>query len=194
MAEPKADSLNVSHLFDQAWKDTNEELSGDNDRAAAIVGCALLDARLGDLLAEFLVQNEDASSELVSADDSNAPLGTFGARIVAAYAVGLIAQAERNALRQLKKVRNAFAHRTGVSFEDQAIAAHCRNAATLCPTKDYRDGERGPSQLFQDTVALLAGKIAEQRHLVKTFGLKGTFQAVFRTAIAPDDKDRNRAG
>ena len=174
----------TAHLFDEAWVNTNKELAGDSDRAAAIVGCALLDDRLGTLLSEFLVQNQDGWSNLLNPDDSNAPLGSFGSRIMAAYAVGLIDQAQRDALRKLKKVRNAFAHKTGLSFTDQAIVAHCEAAARLCPTQNYGSQQRGSRELFQHTVALLAGRIAQQRYLIQTFGLKGTFDAVFKAAVS----------
>mgnify|MGYP001565628512 CR=1 FL=1 len=152
------------HLFDDAWKSMNEELSGESDRAAAIVGCALLDERLAELLADFLVQNADGRSDLLSSEDANAPLGSFASRIVAAYAVGLIDKAERDALRKLKKIRNLFAHKLGLSFTEQAIVAHCAEAQKLCPTTNYTGAERGPRELFQHTVAFLAGKIAERRY------------------------------
>ncbi|MEW5980886.1 MAG: hypothetical protein AB1806_00790 [Acidobacteriota bacterium] len=182
-----ADPLHsTEHLFDEAWASTNKELAGDSDRAAAIVGCALLDDRLGALHTEFFVQNQDGWSELLNSDDSNAPLGSFGARIVAAYAVGLIDQTQRDALRRLKKVRNAFAHKTGLSFADQAITAHCEAAAKLCPTTSIAGQQHGTRELFQHTVALLAGRIAEHRYLIQTFGLKGTFDAVFKAAVARD--------
>jgi hypothetical protein len=174
----------TDHLFDDAWASTIKELSGDSDRAAAIVGCALLDDRLGELLSEFLVQNQDGWSDLLNSDDSNAPLGSFGSRIVAAYAVGLIDQAARDALPKLKKVRNAFAHKTGLSFTDQAIAAHCEAASKLCPTINYTGQQRGPRELFEHTVAFLAGRIAECRYLINAFGLKCTFNVAFRTAVA----------
>jgi len=172
------------HLFDEAWKSMNDELAGESDRAAAIVGCALLDDRLSELLSEFLVQNQDGRSELLNSEVPSAPMGSFGSRIVAAYAVGLIDQAERDALRKLKKVRNLFAHRLGLNFADQAIAAHCESAHKRCPTKSSTDERRGPRELFQHTVAFLAGKIAERRYLITTFALKGTFDSVRKAALA----------
>jgi hypothetical protein len=174
----------ADHLFDAAWKSMNEELSGESDRAAAIVGCALIDERLAELLDEFLVQNADGRDDLLDSENVNTPLGSFGSRIVAAYAVGLIDKPQRDALRRLKKVRNLFAHELGRSFTDKNIATHCVEASKLCPTKNYRRGERTPRQLFQDTVAFLAGTIAERQYWIKTLGLKGTFASVFPRAIA----------
>jgi len=174
------------HLFDAAWRSMNDELSGESDRAAAIVGCALLDERLAELLEEFLVQNLDGRADLLNSEDVNAPLGSFGSRIVAAYAVGLIDKPQRDALRRLKKVRNLFAHKLGRGFTDQDIATHCVEVHRLCPTENYGGRERTPRQLFQDTVAFLAGKIAERRYWIKTFGLKGAFESVLSTAIAKD--------
>jgi hypothetical protein len=66
-----ASGQNLDHLFDAAWKSMNQELSGESERAAAIVGCALLDERLAELLAEFLVQNADGRADLLSSEDVN---------------------------------------------------------------------------------------------------------------------------
>ena len=178
------------HLFDAAWRSMREELSGESDRAAAIVGCALLDERLAELLDEFLVQNVDGIAEFLSAEDVNAPLGSFGSRIVAAYAVGLIDKPQRDALRRLKKVRNLFAHKLGRSFTDPDISTHCVEVHRLCPTTQYGSEQRTSRQLFQDTVALLAGRFAERRYWIQTLALKGTFQSAFEAAVA---KDRMRS-
>jgi hypothetical protein len=172
------------HLFDTAWRSMNDELSGESDRAAAIVGCALLDERLRELLDEFLIQNSDGRTDLLSAEDVNAPLGSFGSRIVAAYAVGLIDKPQRDALRRLKRVRNLFAHKPGRSFKDQDIATHCAEIQRLCPTTHPGGEDRTSRQLFQDTVAFLAGRLAERRYWINTFGLKGTFESVFKQAIS----------
>jgi DNA-binding MltR family transcriptional regulator len=167
-------------IISRAQRSINEELSGDSARAAAIVGCALLDERLRELLSEFLVQNEDGGSDLLSSDDSNAPLGTFGSRIVAAYAVGLIEKNQRDALRQLKKVRNAFAHQAAApDFRDQAIAAHCKEAAKLCSLESPPGKHYGPRELFQGAVAFLAGIFEERKFVIQSLGMKGTFHDVW---------------
>lgn len=183
-----------AHLFDDAWKSMNAELSGESDRAAAIVGCALLDERLAELLGDFLVQNADGRADLLNSEDMNAPLGSFGSRIVAAYAVGLIDKPERDALRRLKKIRNLFAHRLGRSFSDQDVAAHCAEVHRLCPTVNYAGAERRSRQLFQDTVAFLAGKIAERRYWITTLGVKGTFESARSAAIVKDREPSKSTG
>jgi hypothetical protein len=183
------------HLFDDTWRRMNDELSGESDRAAAIVGCALLDARLAELLSEFLIENEDGRSDLLNSEDANAPLGSFGSRIIAAYAVGLIDQPERDALRRLKKIRNRFAHSPlCVDFTDQAISAHSEAAHKLCPTTNYTGRPRGPRELFQGTVALLAGRIAERRYWITTSRLKGTFHSVRQAALAAGRGGGNVSG
>ena len=171
----------MDHLFDDAWRQMQTELAGvKSDRAVAIVSAALLDSRLEELLRAFLVENADSDDELLDSESGNAPLGTFGARITMAYAIGLIQRPDRNALRIIKKVRNLFAHQLGLTFASPEIASRCYAIGQECPTKNVGRGDRGPGELFHASVCLLAGKLAENRYLVTEFQMQGTFKNVFR--------------
>jgi len=174
----------VNTIFGEALDSVLKELAGDSDRAAAIVGCASLDESLAGLLLEFLVQNQDGESDLLGSDNSSAPLGSFGSRIAAAYAVGLIDRDQRDALRRLKKVRNEFAHSIDLTFGDQAIADQCEAASRLVPTENYGGQQRGPRELFVCTVAKLAGLLAMERYLIQKLGIKGSFEAACKAVVA----------
>jgi len=54
-------------------------------------------------------------------------LGTFSARIDAAYCLGLLSKDENRDLHLIRKIRNDFAHKLiDMSFESQEIASRCR--------------------------------------------------------------------
>ena len=167
-------------LIKETLTQVTEELHGESERACAIVGGALLDDLLGTLLEVYLVQNSDASSDLLSSENINAPLGSFGARIVAAYATGLLPESNFNALRKVKRIRNRFAHDLSLGFNQPEISRLCTELSTL--TKNYCVAERTPRQIFEDTVAFLAGGLREHLYLTKEFDLKGSFAAVVRLA------------
>jgi hypothetical protein len=169
-----------AELFNDTWKQVIKDLHGESDRGCGIVGGAFLDDLLGELLEVYLVENTDASSDLLSSENISAPLGSFGARLVAAYAIGLLPVGNWQALRKVKKIRNRFAHDLSLSFNEPCIAKLCTELSPL--TQNYHDAERTPRQIFEDTVAFLAGGLREHLYLTKTFELKGSFGAVLRLA------------
>jgi hypothetical protein len=61
-------------------------------------------------------------------ENFNAPLGSFSARSVAAYSLGLISEKDSECDR-LRKVRNEFAHSVHKTFDDQKIKDICANLA-----------------------------------------------------------------
>lgn len=108
-----------------------DELKGMSDRAAAIVGAAFLDELLRYLIASFLVDDEKVVGELLK---NQRYLGTFNARIGAAYCLGLITKDEYHDLRMVQKVRNEFAHALpGLFFTDQRISNRCNELTALPP-------------------------------------------------------------
>jgi hypothetical protein len=94
----------------------------ESDRACAVLGAALLDARLESLYDRRL---RDSKQELLS---SNGPLGTFSARIRLARALVWISEDVRYDLDQVRSIRNEFAHNFDheLSFSTQSIADKCR--------------------------------------------------------------------
>jgi DNA-binding MltR family transcriptional regulator len=95
-----------------------------SDRAVAIVGPAFLDALLGDILTEFMVENDREVSRLLQPEG---PLGTYGSRVTACYCLGLIGKVVTADLRLVGKIRNRFAHDIRADFSDQKISQWCRD-------------------------------------------------------------------
>jgi mannitol operon repressor len=110
-----------------------EEFQNESDRSAAIIGAAFLDEHLKQLLTNFFVDDPKEVAHLLS---SESPLGSFGARIRAAYCLGLVSREYFQSLKLIKDVRNAFAHQLhGLTFDDKEIAAACRKLQALQPIK-----------------------------------------------------------
>jgi DNA-binding MltR family transcriptional regulator len=103
-----------SELFDY-----NEE----SDRAVAIVGPAFLDFLLGNILTEFLVDDEKEVNGLLQPEGA---LSTYGSRVTACYCLGLIGEIVRSDLRLVGKIRNRFAHDLYATFSDPKINGWCR--------------------------------------------------------------------
>ena len=85
--------------FDETWELMYKELSGESERACAIVGIAYIDDLLGQVLEHYLLENKGAYKDLLNPENVNAPLSSFGARISAAYGMGLISKTDLDALR-----------------------------------------------------------------------------------------------
>ena len=106
-----------------------EELGHETDRAAAILGAALLDELIYQLICAFLI---DDAEEVQNLTDTERPLGAFGARIRAAYCMGLITKEIFKDLNVIKLIRNLFAHRLhGLSFSEESIANECAKLKCL---------------------------------------------------------------
>lgn len=82
-------------------------LDGLDDRGLVLSLSAFAEDSLGTLLTAFMLPS-DASKKLL--EGFNAPLGTFSARTMAAYSLGLINKFQFDDLERLRKIRNEFAH------------------------------------------------------------------------------------
>ena len=117
------------------FSDFLKEFQSETDRGAALVGASLIDDRLESLLRSHLLDCKE-SSELL--EGSNAPLGTFSARIKAAYCLGLITELEFKECEIIRRVRNEFGHKLhGLTFKDQKVHDLCNNLKANTP-----DGKR----------------------------------------------------
>jgi mannitol operon repressor len=156
MAEPP------SHARASREEDYNsfiEELSSETDRACAILGPAYLDARLGELIQAFLVDDPAPVQDLLSPDRPYAPLGSFAARVLAAYCLGLIDPIQHRDLQAIRRIRNLFAHGLqGMSFSDRPISARCDKLVTHRMTPFTFDAKGK----FTATVMILATDIEMQ--------------------------------
>ena len=98
-----------------------------DDRGLAIIAGGVLDLALAELITLRLIDNpKEAESFLGLDNSSNAPLGTFGARIQLAVLLGILTSDDARVLRSLKNVRNAFAHRINVDFCHESVQPHIR--------------------------------------------------------------------
>jgi hypothetical protein len=84
-----------------------EGLASESDRSAVIVGAARLDVGLERLLKKAMSHQPGGQDNLF---DIDRPLGTFGAKILLAYRLGLIDRDTESILQMIRRMRNDFAH------------------------------------------------------------------------------------
>jgi len=139
-----------------------DEFQKENDRSAAIIGAAFLDEHLKQLLTNFLVDDSKEVGNLLS---SESPLGSFGARIRAAYCLGLISRQYFESLKIIKDVRNAFAHQLhGRTFEDKDISDACKKLHLLQPLK--LPFAQTPRQIFITSTILILMDVSTRTLMV----------------------------
>jgi mannitol operon repressor len=100
-----------------------KELSEESDRGAALVGAALIDHKLKQLLQSHLISG-NTRDELLR--DGSGALGDLASRARVAYVLGLITKPEFQECKCIGEIRNRFAHRLhGLKFEQEDIASLC---------------------------------------------------------------------
>ena len=82
-----------------------KEFNKESDRGAVLIASAVLDEWLSEILLSFLSDTK-SSKDLI--EGFNAPLGTFSARVCAAYSLGLIQDNEFREITIIRKIRNEF--------------------------------------------------------------------------------------
>lgn len=98
----------------------DNELTGQSDRAAAIVGASLLETQLEELLSRAMLDGKTTKNLL----EGHAPLSTFSAKIDIILCLGLLPSDVCTDLHLVRKIRNEFAHSHGeLSFESSKLAA-----------------------------------------------------------------------
>jgi DNA-binding MltR family transcriptional regulator len=144
---------------DQAFNTFLSDFQAESDRAAAVLGPAFLDDLLKALITAVAVDAKYVEERLL---ESSRPLGSFSARIDAAFAFGMISARDHSDLDAIRKIRNQFAHlSTPLSFDDPPIRDRCNQFRcveerfTALPSfaKEY---SRASRKLFDLAVALLA--------------------------------------
>jgi len=104
--------------------DMIRETTDEPDRGRALVLTAWLDDALNQFMQTRVVDNAKVIESLFGQDR---PLGSFSARVNAAYAFAYISKGVYRDLHKIREIRNRFAHERGqLSFEDQSIADMCR--------------------------------------------------------------------
>ncbi len=107
-------------LHEPSAEDFMAELVESNDRSAIITMSSLTDAGVEFLLIQNLPALKHATEQQINkAMSHDGPLGTFSARIDMVFYLGLIDDALRNQLHDLRALRNAVAHtKRRVTFAD----------------------------------------------------------------------------
>lgn len=111
-----------------------DELLSASDRAAVLVGGAVIDDLVERILLKVMLENPTRSDDLFEGD---APLATFSARISLAHRLRLIDARFARALHLLRKVRNSFAHEVAGCALDQG--SHRDRVYELC--EPFRENE-----------------------------------------------------
>jgi hypothetical protein len=171
MRRPKLDVPDIKAFFDK--------FSQESDRAAGILGGALLDLHL-----ERLFRARLAADTPEAVYGNRGPLGDFASRIDLAYALGWIDADTKNDLHIVRGIRNDFAHHADheLTFSDQSISDRARNFSTsryltefvaeivgafeglgdlAAPAKETLANIADPRPAFSITVSLLAGVLLE---------------------------------
>jgi mannitol operon repressor len=127
-----------------------KEYQSETDRGAALVGAAQLDHQLFELLKRYFINGKESDDLL---EGATAPLGTFSARILAAFCLGLISEYEFRELQLIRKVRNEFAHRThGLLFADPKVTSLCADFDDRMPDAMEHGIEMTPRLRFVNAV------------------------------------------
>jgi DNA-binding MltR family transcriptional regulator len=126
------------NLDEYNWNTFFNEFQNETPRAAVIISGAFLDSLLRDLIASFMIEDVKAVNELLGSDNNyDTPLSSFGARIKAAYCLGLLSKLEYNDLKCIQKIRNRFAHKLhGYTFDEKEIVDLCDKLQTPIKFKD----------------------------------------------------------
>lgn len=92
--------------------------SGENDRVIVIVGISYLEDVLLACLENFFPDNSKTVSIMLS---HNGFVGSLNTKVNLLYTLGFINKTMKQDLEKVAQVRNLFAHKTRVSFEDGKI-------------------------------------------------------------------------
>jgi len=145
--------MNKKNLKEVNLDAFSEMMAKESDRACALLGAALLDAKLESIFRQSLKSYE---KELL--DNFSSPLSTFSARIVLARALNWIDDATYHDLNKVRSIRNEFAHSFDheLSFDNQSISDRC---SMLKIVQAYLDGfdqmKNSPEKTLQFSLALI---------------------------------------
>lgn len=140
-------------------------LSEETDRGCALMAASFLDEQLRKLLEMCLVDDPEKEKFF----EPQAPLGSFSARITAAFLLGKISKLAFRDLNLIRKIRNEFGHTSRpICFADEPIDDLCREFH-YC----MRDRKDDPRKRFTNTVMgvlafIHAGAIKAQKLSVQS--------------------------
>jgi DNA-binding MltR family transcriptional regulator len=138
------------------WQKLVKEFQKKSDRAVAILGTTYLNTHLAHLLECFIIEDEKISKMLLGEEN---PLGSFEARIKAAYGLGLISKTEYHDLVLIWHIRNRFIGDMGEgSFNELDIRNLCKRLK-IPDEVILQDEDPSPRRLFVFGTAILAQQL-----------------------------------
>ena len=147
------------HLI--GFSDFLDDFNKETERGAVLAAAAMLDDQLGKVIEAFLIPNKGSQALLRG---FNAPLGSFSARIAAAFGLGLISEAEYRECELIRKVRNEFAHQIKVSFATEKVVGLC--AQLQMAVKPYADVKVNTRGQFTTAAVALVLNLTNRPHYV----------------------------
>jgi DNA-binding MltR family transcriptional regulator len=140
-----------------------ETLKNESDRACAILGAAMLDHALGELVRSAMTV--EAPARLF---EGYGPIASFSARIDISLGLGIVSRDEHHDLQLIRKVRNAFAHDANheLSFVSELIAQRIgllKVAAAIFANPIFTPGLDTPRNRFQIEMGCLRYSIQDVR-------------------------------
>lgn len=143
------------------------DFNKETERGAALAAAAFVDDLLQRTIAAFLLKGDSGEKLL---EGFNAPLGSFSARITAAHALGLISDIERGECDLIRKIRNEFAHKVKMTFEDERVKGLC--SSFVLSAKPYADVTVSSRGAFSTAAVALILNLTNRPHYVSQKPLK----------------------
>jgi hypothetical protein len=111
------------HDINQFLEEANRENASGTDRGLVLVWASMLDEMLCRMLERFLVVDKVTTGVLRGGPGD--PLTSFSSRTKVAFSLGLIAKDEMQTIEKVRAIRNDFAHKLGISLEEQSLRSKC---------------------------------------------------------------------
>jgi DNA-binding MltR family transcriptional regulator len=131
-------------------KRMGEAVKGESDRGLVLINATILDELLKQYLLAHLVEHKDIEKLF---NGVSAPLGTFSARILFSFAVGLLPEDEYRELNLIRNIRNEFAHSVEVSFRTPSVVSRCQSL--MHSGKIVGEPLFGPREMFALSAAFM---------------------------------------
>jgi hypothetical protein len=110
------------------FDEINKELEKQTPRGLAVLGAALIDSRLKQMIKRRMFVQDRITDQLIGADDDSGGRIEFYDVCRLAYCLGLVGQSGLSDLDNIGSIRNRFSHRKGVrQFSDPRIIDLCKN-------------------------------------------------------------------
>ena len=100
-----------------------DAVKGESDRGLVLICSTVLDEILKRSIESHLVRHKVVEK---LTESFNAPIGSFHARILLSFAIGLIPEDEYRQLDLIRKIRNEFAHSVDAKFQLPRIISYCQ--------------------------------------------------------------------